>query len=223
MFSSLKGCRKASRRSEARNGEGFHAKPSIPVCRGPWRRLFVGVSIVPARLRRGRGRRDEEAHPWRRRPHLLPTHPEQPPPAAASGETGDDGTVRLRAAPIEDGFQVEANAPGYLLEERSLSGEVVQSPQPASVVLAMYAAPGPTVELVVPVGFRGLVRVETRIQDDLPFPAGQRCFRYDVAPSGVVQVTGPACSGACRPSAPATPTGRRWPRTRRTWTWASAG
>ena len=56
----------------------------------------------------------------------------------------------------------------------------------------MYAAPGPTVELVVPVGFRGLVRVETRIQDDLPFPAGQRCFRYDVAPSGVVQVTGPA-------------------------------
>ncbi len=152
-----------------------------------------------------------------------PLTPSSRAPAAASGETGDDGTVRLRAAPIEDGFQVEANAPGYLLEERSLSGEVVQSPQPASVVLAMYAAPGPTVELVVPVGFRGLVRVETRIQDDLPFPAGQRCFRYDVAPSGVVQVTGPALFGACRPSAPATQTERRWPRTRRTWTWASVG
>ncbi len=56
----------------------------------------------------------------------------------------------------------------------------------------MYAAPAPSVELVVPVGYRGLVHVETRIRDDLPFPPGQRCFRYDVPASGVIQVVGPA-------------------------------
>ena len=124
-----------------------------------------------------------------------PVTPGYRSPSPASGETGADGAVRLRAAPIEDGLDVEANAPGYLLEERSLSGQVVQDPQPAPVVLEMYAAPRPTVELVLPLGFRGLVHVETRIRDDLPYPPGQRCFRYDVPASGVVQLTGPALSG----------------------------
>ena len=125
-------------------------------------------------------------------------------PAALSAATGDDGVAQLRAAVLDDGFQVEATAPGYLVEERSLAADAVKDAHAAPVVMEMYAGPAPSVELVVPVGYRGLVRVETRIRDDLPFPPGQRCFRYDVPASGVVQVVGPALFRACRPSMPST-------------------
>ncbi len=98
----------------------------------------------------------------------------------------------LKAAPLDDGFQVEADAAGYLPEECSLPGDDLKGPKFAVLTLEMYSGPAPSVELVVPVGYRGLVRVETRIRDDLPCPPGQRCFRYDVPASGVVQVCGPA-------------------------------
>jgi hypothetical protein len=55
----------------------------------------------------------------------------------------------------------------------------------------MYAEPGPTVELVVPAGYHGLVKAELRIQDDAPVRPGQRCFCYPVPLDGVVTAIGP--------------------------------
>jgi hypothetical protein len=57
--------------------------------------------------------------------------------------------------------------------------------------LELYAEPRPTVELIVPTGYHGLVKAEIQVQDDLIYPAGQRCFRYAVPASGVVPVTVP--------------------------------
>jgi hypothetical protein len=56
----------------------------------------------------------------------------------------------------------------------------------------MYAGPRPTVELVVPSGYRGVIKAEVQIQEDAPCQPGQRYFSYEVSPSGAVQVAGPA-------------------------------
>lgn len=100
---------------------------------------------------------------------------------------------------------METTAPGYLLDQKSLSGDLVaipthepfglfgaKEPPPVSLVAELYAEPGPTIELVLPSGYKGLVRVEVRPRDDVPCPPGQRRFRYDVSPSGEVVATGPA-------------------------------
>src|SRR5262249_61077154 len=57
--------------------------------------------------------------------------------------------------------------------------------------LEMYSGPRFGVELVVPVGYRGLFKAEVRVRDDAPCPPGQRRFRAEVPVSGVVEVQGP--------------------------------
>jgi hypothetical protein len=118
-------------------------------------------------------------------------------------QTGDDGVARVRAAAYGDaGIRVDAAANGYLSEDLSVPVETVRevasahlfedtAKRPARFVIEMYAEPGPRVELLVPNGFRGLIRAEVRVQEDAPVPPGQRVFRFPVEPPGVVQVSGP--------------------------------
>jgi hypothetical protein len=125
-------------------------------------------------------------------------------PSDSSGTTGGDGIARMRATPYGDaGVVVEVAAKGYLSEEKVLPVEAVAAlapaglfeaveRRPASVVVELYAEPRPTVELVVPAGYRGPVKVAIQARDDVPCPPGQRCFRYAVPDSGVVEATGPA-------------------------------
>lgn len=133
-----------------------------------------------------------------------PLAPPSQAPWYSTGTTGDDGIVRLRAAPFGyGGLAVEGNAKGYLLEQKNLSVEAVHAIAPAhafeavdqrpvSVVLAMYAEPRPAVELVVPTGYRGMVKADVQVQEGASCPPGQRCFSYAVPPSGDVEVIGPA-------------------------------
>jgi hypothetical protein len=111
----------------------------------------------------------------------------------SSGTTGEDGVVQMRARSNGDvGITITTNANGYLLEETSvLDRDLQATKQPARVTVEMYAGPAPTIELVVPIGYRGLVKAEMKIQDDGPCPPDQRAFRYEVQPSGTVQVIGP--------------------------------
>ena len=121
-----------------------------------------------------------------------------------SGTTAADGTLQLRAAPYGDvGVRVDAAAAGYMAQQKNLSVEAVQAlepaplfgnagPRPVSLVVEMLAEPEPAVELVVPTGYRGVVRAEVEVRDDLPCPPGQRLFTYPVSSKGVVKVTGPA-------------------------------
>jgi hypothetical protein len=117
--------------------------------------------------------------------------------------TKEDGTARLRAAPYGDaGIVMGATAKGYMSEELSVLAETIReiepasllkpaAPQPTPFVVELYADPHPTIELVVPTGYRGVVKAEVQIRDDAPFAPGQRCFSYDVSSAGVARVIGP--------------------------------
>jgi len=124
-------------------------------------------------------------------------------PAACSGATGEDGLARLRAAPYGDaGIAVDVTAGGYMSAEKTLPVAAVQALEPAhlfeaverrpvSLVVELYAEPHPVIELVLPAGYRGVVKAEVLVQEDAANAPGQRLFSGVMAPSGVVQVIGP--------------------------------
>jgi hypothetical protein len=116
--------------------------------------------------------------------------------------TKEDGMAHLRAAPYgEAGIVMEAAAPGYMSEERSVLAETIREieaplfktakPSPAPFVVELYAEPHPTIELIVPVGYRGVVEAVVEIQEDAVFPPGQRSFPGEVSSSGVARLKGP--------------------------------
>jgi hypothetical protein len=124
-------------------------------------------------------------------------------PWDSTGRTGSDGIALVQAAPCDNGtIVVNVSADGYLFEEKNLPADVANAIQQASfielgdrkhvsLVVEMYAEPSPAVELVIPEGYRGVVKADIQIREDAVCPVGQRCFRYEVSPSGEVQVTGP--------------------------------
>jgi hypothetical protein len=124
-------------------------------------------------------------------------------PWNSSGNTGENGKVQLRAAPYgELGVEVETLAAGYLKEDKTLPVAAVKAAEPAhfwessdrhplAVVVEMYAEPRPVVELVVPTGYRGQIKVAIQVLDEAADHPGQRSFTYTVSPSGVVDITGP--------------------------------
>lgn len=122
-----------------------------------------------------------------------PLTPASRAPWTSSGETGQDGVARLRAAPCGDaGARVEVTVAGYLFEGKDLPDEFVQAGKSAGpFVMDLYAGPRAAVELVLPAGYRGRVKAEVVVNEDAPCAPGQRCFRYEVPPSGVVRVAGP--------------------------------
>ncbi|MHB1424608.1 MAG: carboxypeptidase-like regulatory domain-containing protein [Gemmataceae bacterium] len=123
-------------------------------------------------------------------------------PFDSSERSGADGVAHLRAAPYGDfGARVEASASGYLSDQVGVASESIQLVKPAhpfeetqrrkpEVVLEMYAEPRFAVELVVPTGFHGRIKAEIEMQDNLPVPPRQRCFRYEVVDS-LVRIKGP--------------------------------
>jgi hypothetical protein len=123
-------------------------------------------------------------------------------PCLSSETTGSDGIARLRAAPAEGGLTVDAAANGYLPQTLGLTAEAVgkiepahlfedAGQRPAGLVVEMLAGPHPTIELVVPNGYRGVVKAEVHIQEDALCPPGQRRFTYPVDPPETLQIVGP--------------------------------
>lgn len=123
-------------------------------------------------------------------------------PFDSSEKSGADGIAHLRAAPYGDyGVRVEASAKGYLAEQQTISSESIQEMQPPhlfeavekrkpELVVEMYAEPQFGVELIVPSGYRGRIKAQVEIHDEMPLPTGQRCLRYNVV-NGSVLVKGP--------------------------------
>jgi hypothetical protein len=129
------------------------------------------------------------------------TNPSQAP-CDSSGMTASNGTAHLRAAPCGD-VVVRASAPGYMADEKEVAGETIaavpvgpligpDNRQPIRVVVNLYADPAPSVELLLPRAYHGVIRAEINIQDDMPCRPGQRRFTYEVPENGKVQVAGPA-------------------------------
>lgn len=125
-------------------------------------------------------------------------------PCHSPGFTQSDGTARVRADGSGTyGVELQAVAAGYLPEKVTLSADdlkkiksIPASPtheqRPADAIIEAYAEPAFSVELVVPVGYRGLIEAEIVVRDNLPNPIGQRCFRFSVPPSAIVRIEGPA-------------------------------
>jgi hypothetical protein len=122
-------------------------------------------------------------------------------PSESRGTTGADGIARFDASPAA--VEVSAEAPGYMPEEQFVSsGEMrpaapsrwcgAGEAEPVTVVLEMYAAdPRPAIDLVLPPGFRGLVRAEIGVAEDAPRSPGQRQFTYEVPADGSIRATVP--------------------------------
>jgi hypothetical protein len=116
--------------------------------------------------------------------------------------TGEDGIARMHLRPTaEFAFSFDASAEGYLPAERFVSTAIIQALPPSyfaasgsakpTVVVEIFAGPRPTVELVVPNGYHGVLRAEVQTDENITYTPRQRLFRYDVPDSGVVQVVGP--------------------------------
>jgi hypothetical protein len=124
-----------------------------------------------------------------------------PPPESAT--TGDDGVAHLRVAPYGDeGVVLSVTAPGHIANEKAVPTATVRAYEPphffedvqrrpVSLVLELYSEPHPKVELVLPVGFRGIVKAEVQGQDNATCAPGQRLFAGAMQPSGTVLVVGP--------------------------------
>jgi hypothetical protein len=120
-------------------------------------------------------------------------------PPETTGATGNDGVVRLAAAQDVETAFVQGGGKGYITEEANLPAAIIVNAKPLKrgetgppdFVLDVYAEPAIKVELVVPNGYRGLVKVEVETQPDAPWTPGQRNLRCEVPPSGVVHLKGP--------------------------------
>ena len=108
-------------------------------------------------------------------------YPFAPLPWDARGSTGTcagDGIARLRVSASDDpAITLEVTALGYMTEEKPLPAEAVKALEPPhflentdhrspAVVVELYADPRPTVELMLPAGFRGRVRATVLVRDD---------------------------------------------------------
>jgi hypothetical protein len=127
--------------------------------------------------------------------------PEEVAPCRSAAFTEANGIAQLHTEPGgEHGFQVQAVAQGYLAETLDVPAELANGQRqpadagrsPADVTVEVYAGPDFSVELVLPAGYRGLVKAEIQIQDNLALAKGQRCFRFPVSASGNVLVKGPS-------------------------------
>lgn len=124
-------------------------------------------------------------------------------PCRSPGLTQEDGTAHLKAVGGQYGVEVQAVAAGYLPEKVTLSAEdlkkiktiptsATKEPRPADAIVEAYAEPSFSVELVVPVGYRGLIEAEIVPRNNITNPIGQRRFCFTVPPSAIVRIEGPA-------------------------------
>jgi hypothetical protein len=121
--------------------------------------------------------------------------------------TDADGVAHARVgSPDHGGVMLEVSGPNCLPTQVTLPREVADAlatarplqpyeGPPLSVDVDVFAGPRPKVELVLPPGYRGVVKAEVRASQSGQWPAGQRLFSYVVPTGGVVRVEGPAVLG----------------------------
>ena len=126
-------------------------------------------------------------------------------PSTASATTNENGLALVSTAPYGDSsLLLTVTANGYFTESQSVPVQTVQNIEPdhlfqtvkrhsPNLIVELYATePNPSIELVVPTGYRGPIQAEIRIAADAPSPPGQRSFSYVVPASGSVLIEGPA-------------------------------
>ena len=124
----------------------------------------------------------------------------------SAGKTNASGIVQIRAITGDDvpPPQIKVEVPGYLSQQKIMPGDTLRavnssksfwpfiSPRdPIDLGVELYRGPPPVVNLVVPQGFRGIVKVDVRVREDIAYPFGLRTVSADVPPNGSVQVDAP--------------------------------
>jgi hypothetical protein len=136
---------------------------------------------------------------------LYPTDDSSSHSRDSTGKTNPSGIAQIRAVTGDDALpQVKVSALGYLTEQKGLPGEALRAikaadpflsfashQNPVEVAVEVYHGPLPTVELIVANGYRGIVKIEVRIREDVVYEPGQRVFSRNVPSDGSVQVDGP--------------------------------
>jgi len=127
-------------------------------------------------------------------------------PFPSSATTRADGIAHLLAAPhggAYGGVAITSCAKGYdnpghewlsAEEIRKINPATLLTPwawRPVTRIVEMYSGSSPTLELIIPDNYRGLIRVEYEPLDDDHCEPGKRRFTYVVPPSGVVHMKGP--------------------------------
>jgi hypothetical protein len=122
---------------------------------------------------------------------------------AISEKTDGSGIARVSFKPASDeSTMIEASAPGHMTEFQVVGDTTIANIPPAPLfgspearsadfTVDLYAGPAFGVELVVPQGYRGLLKVDLNFRDDVPVPKGQRVFSFEASANGQVKGTGP--------------------------------
>ena len=100
--------------------------------------------------------------------------------------------------------QVKLSAPNYLPEKRGLPGDALRGlkanesmwpffnhPETVTVTMELYHGPIPEIHLLVPPGYRGQIKVDVHVREDVAYQPGLREFQGTVPADGMVQIEGP--------------------------------
>jgi hypothetical protein len=132
-------------------------------------------------------------------------------PHESAGTTNNAGIAKLEVATCEDSFtMVETKAHGFMSRPLDISSEAERQLKPSSwlswskpsiaqFTVEMYALPRFCIEFVLPAGYRGFVKAQVEFQEQIPCPASQRVFNYEVQPNGEVHVLAPKVLGQYPP------------------------
>jgi uncharacterized membrane protein YgcG len=115
--------------------------------------------------------------------------------------TGIEGVAQLGAEPnAKNPMDLEAFAKGYQSGTRRITPMEIEAIESAhwfeqtnkrapKYTLDLYSGAPFSVELLLPPGFRGLIKVEIALRQDMACPPGQRIFTCQVAPAGTANGT----------------------------------
>jgi hypothetical protein len=99
-----------------------------------------------------------------------------------------DGKSQLRAVAGSNGLTslMPATPAVHVHEQKQATGNGKAQP---SIVVDLYSKPEPSVELIVPTGYRGMVVAEVKLaaEEDV---SGKRAYCFKVPASGVVEIKG---------------------------------
>jgi hypothetical protein len=123
-----------------------------------------------------------------------------------------NGMARVTFTPSSgEPILVEATAAGYVADSVVAGEQTVAAvatypvvgpalPHAPDFTIELYPGPKFSVELVVPPGYRGLVRADLDFREGVPIPTGQRLYSFDVNAKGEAKGVGPAVLKRVSPS-----------------------
>jgi hypothetical protein len=124
-------------------------------------------------------------------------------PSEVNASTGTDGIARMQGSvPGDAGMSLDVSANGYHSGKEGVARSTVETipplkmfekndQRPVQFVVELYAEPDPSIELVLPAGYKGEVKAQIIISPTAGAVPGQRVFSVPVSPTGSAQIAGP--------------------------------